>query len=407
MRGFMCGVLFGLFSGAWYFGNLPEPMEARLTAMINGLGSTVQTWVDKFDADEIVVQACDPPPKGTPPLTTVIGVPGPHPQAPPVDPQTQGREDVLSPASPIKRAIATGDKYELTSRIISSSLYASAIKGSVPDRITMNLIRLYSHDIDFQRDIRPGDEFELLYEHTRDDTGQLLKSGNIEFASLTVRSRKTDYYRFTTPDDNRVDYFDKSGQSARKFLMRTPIDRARISSAFGKRKHPVLGYTRDHAGIDFAAPKGTAVLAAGDGVVDWSKPYGSYGNYIRIHHGKEYMTTYAHLSRFGRGLEPGRLVRQGQTIGYVGTTGLTAGAHLHYEVIYKGVKMNPVDVKVVSGRKLSGDILNTFHAEVNRIDLVRAELSDRRQIANLTYTGRPQGGPRRKPDHRTSLPHPG
>lgn len=265
---------------------------------------------------------------------------------------------------------------ELKGGTISSSLYVAAIEAGIPDSIIINLIGLYSYDIDFQREIRQGDEFELLYERFYDDAGKAVKSGNIEFASMTVQGRQKGYYRFKTTDDGITDYYDAKGQSAKKFLMRTPINGARISSGFGRRKHPVLGYTKQHLGTDFAAPTGTPILAAGNGIIERSSRYGSYGNYVRIRHANGYKTAYAHMSRYGRGIKQGRRVKQGQVIGYVGATGRVTGAHLHYEVMLNGSKVNPLRIKVPTGRKLGGNMLAAFRTERDRIDAERASQPD-------------------------------
>jgi murein DD-endopeptidase MepM/ murein hydrolase activator NlpD len=254
---------------------------------------------------------------------------------------------------------------------INSSLYLAAIDAGIPDRVIVNLIGLYSYDIDFQREIREGDEFELLFERFYDDAGRPVKSGNIEYASMTVQGKQKGYYRFKTTDDGITDYYDAKGQSAKKFLMRTPINGARISSSFGRRKHPVLGYTKMHQGTDFAAPTGTPIFAAGNGVIERSSRYGSYGNYVRIRHANGYKTAYAHMSRYGKGVKQGRRVKQGQIIGYVGATGRVTGAHLHYEVMLSGKKVNPSRIKVPTGRKLGGNMLAAFRLERDRIEADR------------------------------------
>lgn len=265
---------------------------------------------------------------------------------------------------------------ELKGGTISSSLYVAAVDAGIPDSVIINLIGLYSYDIDFQREIRTGDEFELLFQRFYDEDGRAVKSGNIDFASMTVQGRQKGYYRFKTTDDGITDYYDAKGQSAKKFLMRTPINGARISSGFGRRKHPVLGYTKQHAGTDFAAPTGTPIFAAGNGVIERSSRYGSYGNYVRIKHANGYKTAYAHMSRYGKGIKQGKRVKQGQIIGYVGATGRVTGAHLHYEVMKDGSKVNPLRIKVPTGRKLGGNMLAAFRTQRDRIDADRAAQAD-------------------------------
>jgi murein DD-endopeptidase MepM/ murein hydrolase activator NlpD len=186
--------------------------------------------------------------------------------------------------------------------------------------------------------------------------------GKILYASLVTSGKTHALYRFTSPVDGSIDYYDERGQSAKKFLMRTPVDGARLSSGYGMRFHPILGYSKMHKGVDFAAPRGTPVMAAGQGTVDYASRYGSYGNYIRISHGNGYKTAYAHLNSFARGIKKGAHVRQGQIIGYVGTTGRSTGPHLHYEVLVANKQVNPMSIRVPTGRKLAGSELASFAA---------------------------------------------
>lgn len=232
---------------------------------------------------------------------------------------------------------------------IDSSLFVSAEKAGLPADIIVELIRMFSFDVDFQREIRAGDSFEVLFERLLDEDGRPAKSGNILFASLTLSGRTMRLYRFVPPDDQIADYFNEKGHTARKALMKTPIDGARLSSHFGPRRHPILGYTRIHRGTDFAASSGTPIMAAGNGVVVEAGRNGGYGNYVRIRHNGEYQTAYAHMSRFARGIRKGARVRQGQTIGYVGSTGRSTGPHLHYEVFRSGTQVNPMKLKLPTG----------------------------------------------------------
>lgn len=263
---------------------------------------------------------------------------------------------------------------ELTERFtqaegsINSSLYLAALNSGIPDATIIELIRMFSYDIDFQREIRRGDQFKVFFSRHYDPEGTPLRNGKIAFAQMTVRGKDKGYYLFTTSDDKISDYYDAKGQSSKKFLMRTPVEGARISSKFGRRKHPVLGYAKAHRGTDFAAPRGTPIMAAGNGVVERASRYGSYGNYVRIRHANGYKTAYAHMSRYGAGIKSGRRVKQGQTIGYVGATGRVTGAHLHYEVHYHGQKVNPLTIKVPTGRKLKGKIFEQFKLERTKID---------------------------------------
>jgi len=243
--------------------------------------------------------------------------------------------------------------------VIDSSLYVSGRKAGIPNRVLVELIRAYSWDVDFQRDIRAGDGFQVMYERIYDDHGNHVHSGNIQFAALTLSGKRHAIYRHTTRD-GFSDYFDEKGRSARKALMRTPIDGARLSSGFGKRRHPILGYNKMHRGVDFAAPRGTPIYAAGNGVIVKAGRNGAYGNYIRIRHNATYSTAYAHMKSLARGMGRGKRVAQGQIIGYVGTTGRSTGPHLHYEILAGGKRTNPMRVKMPSGRKLKGAELEGF-----------------------------------------------
>jgi len=255
---------------------------------------------------------------------------------------------------------------------IDDSLFASAGRVGLPPAVTAELIRMFSYDVDFQRDIQPGDHFELLVERHQDPDGRTLKWGEILYAKMILSGDDLPIYRHSPTDDKIPDFFNPKGESVRKALLRTPIDGARISSGFGMRRHPVLGYSKMHKGLDFAAPTGTPILAAGDGVIDKIGRAGSYGNYIRIRHDGKYSTAYAHLSRFAKGLKPGSRVRQGQTVGYVGTTGRSTGPHLHYEILAGGAQVNPQGVKFQSGRKLTGKELAHFNARKREIDKLLA-----------------------------------
>ncbi len=242
---------------------------------------------------------------------------------------------------------------------IRSSLYVDATKAGLPAEVMVEIIRLFSWDVDFQRDIHPGDEFNILVTKSLLPDGSVVGWGDVKFASLSLQGKLTNLYRFETLK-NGVEYFDEYGVSAQKALMKTPIDGARLSSGFGRRKHPILKYTKMHRGIDFAAPTGTPIYAAGNGRVVLAGRNGAYGKYIKIRHNNRYSTAYAHLSRFRRGVRKGKRVRQGQVIGYVGSTGRSTGPHLHYEILVEGRQVNPLRLKLPSGRKLSGTELTQF-----------------------------------------------
>lgn len=258
---------------------------------------------------------------------------------------------------------------------IDGSLYLSAKSVGAPDQIIADLADAFSYDVDFQREIRGGDEFEAIFEVQYDDRGELVSTGDILFARLSWRGRAKEkgYYRFTAnADGGRADYYDVTGQSAKRLLMKTPIDGARLSSGFGTRKHPILGYRRAHKGVDFAARRGTPIKAAGDGVVERANRYGSFGNYIRIRHANGYKTAYAHLNGFARGIRSGRRVDQGDIIGYVGTTGRSTGPHLHYEVHLNGTAVNPQRLKIAAtGKNLKGADLDRFKAHRDMINAMR------------------------------------
>ena len=246
---------------------------------------------------------------------------------------------------------------------ISNSLYLAANKQNVPDRLIVDLIHAYSWSIDFQRDIRENDQFEIMFEEYRTEDGDLVPGrGEILYASLKIGNRPYAMYRHEMAD-GRSDYFEEDGSSVRKALMTTPINGARISSGFGKRRHPVLGYTKMHKGTDFAAPSGTPIYASGDGVIEYLGRRGSFGNYIKIRHRNDLHSAYAHMKGFKKGLSNGSRVRQGDVIGYVGTT----GPHLHYEVHMNGVQVNPRSVKLPTGTKLAGADLKNFKSHVRKM----------------------------------------
>jgi murein DD-endopeptidase MepM/ murein hydrolase activator NlpD len=242
---------------------------------------------------------------------------------------------------------------------VSTSLYEAGVQAGIPAGVMVELIRVFSFDVDFQREIQPGDSFDVFFERFVDGEGRGVKTGALAFASLTLSGKTHAVYRFVDRD-GVADFFNEKGESVRKALLKTPIDGARLTSGFGNRMHPILGYSAFHKGVDFGAPTGTPIQAAGDGVVEQKGWNGSYGNYVRIRHSGEYATAYAHMSRFASGLKDGARVRQGQIIGYVGSTGRSTGAHLHYEILRRGAQVNPVNVKFPTGRKLEGIDLTRF-----------------------------------------------
>jgi murein DD-endopeptidase MepM/ murein hydrolase activator NlpD len=273
----------------------------------------------------------------------------------------------------VKRSVAKSAK-------IQTSLYGSAARAGIPSRVIAEVIRVYSWDIDFQRDIRQGDSIEVMYESEETKDGDYTRTGNVLYANLTLGGRTIPIYRFKTRD-GRVDYFQPNGQSIRKTLMKTPIDGARLSSGFGMRRHPILGYNKMHKGVDFAAPTGTPIYAAGDGVIDVAERQRGYGNYIRIRHNSTLKTAYAHLHRFAKGIKLGKRVSQGDVIGYVGSTGRSTGPHLHYEVIVNNQQVNPNAVGLPIGEQLESAELKRFKAMVNSIHQQYVSLSGGLRVA--------------------------
>lgn len=265
--------------------------------------------------------------------------------------------------------------------MISTSLFQLAGALEVPSSVMQQAVKAYSYDVDFQRDIKNGNHFEVIYEIYTDENGQYVREGEMLFASLTVNGEELKIIRHTTPDGD-TDYYTEDGHSVRKALLRTPISGARISSGFGMRRHPVLGYSRMHKGVDFAVPRGTPVYAAGDGVVDQVGKKGGYGNYLRIRHTSEYVTAYAHLHKYASGLKKGRKVKQGQVVAYSGNTGVSTGPHLHYEVIVAGRQVNPSKVKMTPGRKLNKKELAGFNEAKKKMIALRTSLPMREQVAS-------------------------
>lgn len=265
---------------------------------------------------------------------------------------------------------------------IDSSLYLAAMQAGIPARVVVQFIHMFSYEVDFQRDIKPGDSFEVYYDYYYTPDGRPAKEGNIAYAEMHVMGRTIALYRYQPKDEDTPDYIDARGQSAKSMLMKTPVDGARISSGFGMRFHPVLGYTRMHKGIDFAVPTGTPVMAAGAGVIQQARWENGFGNFVLLNHGNGYATAYGHLSRFAIGIHPGTHVRQGQIIAYSGATGLATGPHLHYEIRINGVQVNPASVKVARGRILSGRSLRDFEIERLHVDSVMASLPLETRIAD-------------------------
>jgi murein DD-endopeptidase MepM/ murein hydrolase activator NlpD len=286
-----------------------------------------------------------------------------------------------------KQEFEFATRHARASGVITSSLYMAAKDLGVPDAVVAQLLKMYAYDIDFQREIRVGDQFEVFYTYLADDRGQYVKTADVLFGSMTTSGRTRKLFRFTPSDTGVPDYFDEKGHSAKKFLMKTPIDGGRLSSGFGMRRHPILGYTKMHRGTDFAAPTGTKIYAAGDGVVELAGRKGGYGKYVRIRHANGYKTAYAHMSRYGRNIKNGARVRQGQVIGYVGTTGRSTGPHLHYEVHHHGKHVNPMRLRVPTGRKLEGAVLTAFREAHTELETKMAQTPFLDQVKTAELDG--------------------
>lgn len=259
----------------------------------------------------------------------------------------------------------------LAAAMIESSLFEAGRVGDVPPGILGEVIKAFSYDVDFQREIQPGDAFEIIYERFEDDRGNFARSGAVLYAALTLSGKTKEIFRFE-PKDGSAGFYNSGGESIRKALLRTPLDVVRITSKFGPRKHPVLGYTKLHKGVDFAASTGTPIFASGDGTIVRIGRHGGYGNYILIRHNSQYSTAYAHMSRFAKGLRNGGKVQQGAVIGHVGSTGRSTGPHLHYEILVGGKQVNPMKIKLV-GNKLDGK-------DVKRFETVKTEIKNLRRL---------------------------
>ena len=257
--------------------------------------------------------------------------------------------------------------------IITNSLYQSAVNLGIKPNIIIEFARLYGFQVDFQRDVWKDDSFQIIYEEFVNEDNYIVDTGEIIFANLSLQDTDFQLYKYEYQKD-KVDYFDENGKSIRKTLMKTPINGARLSSSYGKRKHPILGYTKMHLGTDFAAPSGTPIMASGDGKIMKAGWCGGGGNCVKIKHNSTYQTVYAHMSKFGRGIKKGVRVKQGQIIGYVGSTGLSTGPHLHYEVIENGKKINSQKLRLPSGKVLKGKEREMFEVDKIKIDVLRSDL---------------------------------
>ncbi|HEY3029795.1 MAG TPA: M23 family metallopeptidase [Bradyrhizobium sp.] len=271
------------------------------------------------------------------------------------------------------------------------SIYETALRNKVPPSVIEDMVRIYSYDVDFQRKVQPGDSFDVFFAGD-DETTAATEKAEVLFASLTVGGETKKYYKFQTPDDSVVDFYDETGKSAKKFLVRKPVNNAIMRSGFGGRRHPILGYVKMHTGVDWATPYGTPIFASGNGVVEKVGWEGGYGKYVRLKHNNGYETAYGHMSAYAKGMEPGKRVRQGQVIGFVGSTGMSTGAHVHYEILVNGRFVDPMRVKLPRGRSLEGPLMASFEKERDRLDAMMnnrggaARVSDAAGTAGVRQT---------------------
>ncbi|ABD89799.1 peptidoglycan DD-metalloendopeptidase family protein [Rhodopseudomonas palustris] len=256
------------------------------------------------------------------------------------------------------------------------SIYETALRNKVPAGVIEDMVRIYSYDVDFQRRVQAGDSFEVFFAG-EDEGSNATEKNDVLYAALTVGGETKKYYRFQTPDDSVVDFYDESGKSAKKFLVRKPVNQAIMRSGFGGRRHPILGYVKMHTGVDWSTPYGTPIFASGNGIVEKVGWEGGYGKYVRLKHNNGYETAYGHMSAFAKGLEPGKRVRQGQVIGFVGSTGLSTGAHVHYEILVNGRFVDPMRVKLPRGRSLEGPLMASFEKERDRLDTMMTSRNGR------------------------------
>ena len=291
----------------------------------------------------------------------------------PVDPITSVEVKRNKNIFDISKIVLKLEKKEVVlSNTIKNNLYSSAVEAGIEPNIIVEFANIFGFEVDFQRDILKGDKFEVYYEQFVDDDNIIRQTGKIIYASMFVNNKEISLYNFKY--NNESGFYDVDGKSVIKTLMKTPINGARLSSSFGMRKHPILGFNKLHQGTDFAAARGAPIMASGNGVVVMAQKYKGYGNYILLKHNSAFKTAYAHLSKYGRGIRKGARVTQGQIIGYVGSTGMSTGPHLHYEVIKNGKKINSQRLKLPTGKILNNEARNKFEVERIKIDVKLAKL---------------------------------
>jgi murein DD-endopeptidase MepM/ murein hydrolase activator NlpD len=266
------------------------------------------------------------------------------------------------------------------------SIYETALRNKVPPAVIEDMVRIYSYDVDFQRKVQPGDSFDVFFAG-EDEGASLSEKTEVLFASLTVGGETKKYYRFQTPDDSVLDFYDETGKSAKKFLVRKPVNNAIMRSGFGGRRHPILGYVKMHTGVDWATPYGTPIFASGNGVVEKVGWEGGYGKYVRLKHNNGYETAYGHMSAYAKGMEPGKRVRQGQVIGFVGSTGMSTGAHVHYEILVNGRFVDPMRIKLPRGRSLEGPLMASYEKERDRLDAMMNNRGGAARVSDAAGTG--------------------
>jgi murein DD-endopeptidase MepM/ murein hydrolase activator NlpD len=263
------------------------------------------------------------------------------------------------------------DQNDSSAVSLYQSLWETALRNNVPKPVIEDLVRIYSYDVDFDRKVQPGDNFDVLYSNDENGEG----TAEVRYAALAIGGETKKYYRFQTADDGVYDYYDEDGVSDKKFLVRKPVPTGIETSPFGWRTHPLLHISELHTGVDWGAPFGTPIFAAGNGEIEEIGLKGGYGKYVRIRHANGYETAYGHMTAFARGLEVGSRVRQGQIIGFVGSSGLSTGSHVHFEIIVNGRFVDPMRVKLPRGRVLDGDTLASFEKDRTQLDAVLATAS--------------------------------
>ena len=295
--------------------------------------------------------------------------------------------DVQSMNTVTETAAADDDDEDDGSGVrLYQSIYETAMRNKVPASVIEDMVRIYSYDVDFQRKVQPGDSFDVFFAG-EDEGATITEKTEVLFASLTVGGETKKYYRFQTPDDAVVDFYDETGKSAKKFLVRKPVSNAIMRSGFGGRRHPILGYVKMHTGVDWATPYGTPIFASGNGVVEKVGWEGGYGKYVRLKHNNGYETAYGHMSAYAKGMEPGKRVRQGQVIGFVGSTGMSTGAHVHYEILVNGRFVDPMRIKLPRGRSLDGGLLAGFEKERDRLDGMMNNRGSGARVSDAGNTG--------------------